>query len=114
MALVYVDDVVTSLKAKRGCLSPLGLRFAGVTIFMSVKPFEPLTSPQRARLFIICKKQLLYPYMSVKALDRDLNPVHASVGLAKTWKILLVRVAVRLFSTKEALYVFGEGRVWGD
>jgi hypothetical protein len=45
VALVYVDDVVTSLKAKRGCLSPLGLLFAGVTIFMSVKPFEPLTSP---------------------------------------------------------------------
>jgi hypothetical protein len=52
--------------------------------------------------------------MSVKALDRDLNPVHASAGLAKAWKILLVRVAVRLFSTTEALYVFGEGRVWGD
>jgi hypothetical protein len=47
----------------------------------------------------------------VKALDRDLNPVHASAGLAKAWKILLVRAAVRLFSTKEALYVFGESRV---
>jgi len=52
--------------------------------------------------------------MSVKPLDRDLNPVHASAGLAKAWKILLVRVAVRLFSPTEALYVFGEGRVWGD
>jgi len=50
--------------------------------------------------------------MSVKALDRDLNPVHASAGLAKALK--LVRATVRLFSTTEALYVFGEGRVWGD